>query len=177
MTREEKAASVADLHERFAKASVALIAANKGMSVAQATRLRRTVKAAGGEYKVAKHTLVRRAVANTRFGKIDTLLEGPRALVFGYDDPIAVAKALVEFANQTDKLRIEGGAVEGQIIEPEQVKSLASMPGLDSLRARIATQAMAPGRRLASMVAAPASRIAGAIQTRVKKAEEAGTQE
>lgn len=177
MTRDEKAASVADLHERFARASVALIAANKGMTVEQATRLRRTLKAAGGEYKVAKHTLARRALENTRFGKIDTLLEGPRGLVFGYDDPVAVAKALVEFTNQTDKLQIEGGAVEGQVIEAEQVKALASMPGLDALRARIARQVMGPGRRVASLVVAPAARIAGALEALVKKKEEAGTQE
>lgn len=174
MTREEKAAAVSALHDRFAKASVALVATNKGLTVGQSTRLRRVVRAAGGEYKVAKHTLARRALAETRYGRLADFFVGPRALVFGYTDPVAVAKALVDFAGQNDKIQIEGGAVEGQVIQAEQVKAFATMPDLGSLRARVARLAMSPGQRVASMVVGPAGRIAGAIEAFVKKLEGAG---
>ena len=174
MNREEKVTSVAELRERFTRASVALVAANLGLTAAESRALRRTLRGAGGELKVAKHTLTKIAMQETRYANCGTLLRGPRGLVFGYDDPIAVAKALVDFAAQHQKLQIDGGAIEGQIIQPEQVKALASMPGLPSLQARVASQALAPGRRLAAAVQTPARRIAGAISSLVEKLEAAG---
>lgn len=174
MNREEKVASVAELRERFTRASVALVAANLGLTAAESRALRRTLRGVGGELKVAKHTLSKIAMQETRYANCGTLLRGPRGLVFGYDDPVAVAKALVDFAAQHQKLQIDGGAVEGQIIQPEQVKALAAMPALPALQARVARQALAPGRRVAAAVQSPARRIAGAISALVKKLEAAG---
>ena len=150
------------------------MAANLGLSAAESRALRRTLRGAGGEIKVAKHTLSKIAMQETRYANCGALLRGPRGIVFGYDDPVAVAKALVDFAAQHQKLQIDGGAVEGQIIKPEQVKALASMPALPSLQARVARQALAPGRRVAAAVQSPARRIAGAISSLVKKLEAAG---
>jgi large subunit ribosomal protein L10 len=174
VNREEKTAVVTALHERFTNASVALVTTNLGMTVEQSNALRRTLRAVGGEYKVAKHTLVRLALSETRYGKLDALLEGPRSLVFGYSDPVRVTKTLVDFAEQNNKLQIDGGALEGQVLPADQVKALAKMPPIESLRARIARQAMSPGSRVDSMTAAPASRLAGAIAALVKKLEESG---
>jgi large subunit ribosomal protein L10 len=95
-------------------------------------------------------------------------------LVFGYADPVAVAKALVDFSELHAKLQIDGGAVEGQVIKAEQVKAFASLPGLASLRARVARQALTPGGRIASSLLAPARRVAGAIAALVEKLETAG---
>ena len=103
MNREEKVASVAELHERFSRASVALVASNLGLTAAESRLLRRTLRGAGGELKVAKHTLTKRAMQETRYANCGSLLRGPRGLVFGYDDPIAVTKALVDFAAQQDR--------------------------------------------------------------------------
>lgn len=174
MNREEKVTSVAELHERFSRASVALVASNLGLTAAQSRALRRTLRAAGGELKVAKHTLTKIAMQETAYARCESILRGPRGLVFGYGDPIAVAKALVDFAEQNAKLQIDGGAVEGQLIQPEQVKALAKMPGLSSLQARVARQALSPGTRLAGSIQTPARRIAGAVGSLVKKLEEAG---
>ena len=174
MNRQEKVASVADLHERFSKASVALVASNLGLTAAQSRALRRTLRAAGGELKIAKHTLSKIAMQETAYARCSSIMRGPRGLVFGYADPIAVAKALVDFAEQNAKLQIDGGAVEGQIIKPEQVKALARMPGLSALQARVVRQALTPGTRLAASVQAPARRLAGAIEALAKKLEDAG---
>jgi large subunit ribosomal protein L10 len=173
VNRDEKAASVAELRERFGRASVALVAANLGLTAAQSRALRRTLRAVGGELKVAKHTLGKIAMRETRYANCGDMLRGPRGLVFGYADPVAVAKALVDFAGQHAKLQIDGGAVEGQIIKPDQVKALALMPGLSSLQARIVRQALAPGQRVASALQSPARRIAGAIASRISQLEEA----
>jgi large subunit ribosomal protein L10 len=174
VNREEKSASVAELRERFSRASVAIVAANLGLTAAQSRTLRRTLRGAGGELKVAKHTLTKIAMQETRYANCGSLLRGPRGLVFGYDNPVAVAKALVDFAETHAKLQIDGGAVEGQIIKPEQVKALAAMPGLPALQARVARQALSPSRRLASVVQSPARRIAGAIASLITKLEAAG---
>jgi large subunit ribosomal protein L10 len=160
VNRDEKAASVAELRERFSKASVALVASN--------------LRAAGGEFKVAKHTLGKIAMQETRYARCGSLLVGPRGLVFGYTDPVAVAKALVDFAEQHAKLQIDGGAVEGQVIAADGVKALARMPALPALQALIARQALSPGSRIASSVQAPAQRLAGAVKALITKLEEAG---
>ena len=172
MNREEKAAQITELHDRFSNASVALVTTNLGMTVEQSNALRRTLKSVKAEYKVAKHTLVKRALTDTRYGDLGKLLEGPRCLVFGYDDPVLVAKTLVGFAEQNNKIQVDGGALEGQLIAADQVKALASMPGVGVLRARVVRQAQTPGTRLAALASAPAQRLVGAIAALVKKLEE-----
>jgi large subunit ribosomal protein L10 len=174
VNREEKNTSVAELRERFSRASVAIVAANLGLTAAEARSLRRTLRGVGGELKVAKHTLTKIAMQETRYANCGSLLRGPRGLVFGYDNPVAVAKALVDFAETHAKLQIDGGAVEGQLIKPDQVKALASMPGLPALQSRVARQALSPGRRIAATVQSPARRIAGAIASLIHKLEAAG---
>jgi large subunit ribosomal protein L10 len=174
VNREQKVAVVSELQERFGRACVTLVATNRGLSVADAGALRRKLRAANGEYKVAKLTLVRRALPESGAHGLSSLLEGPRGLVFGYENPITVAKALVEFAGQNKSLEIEGGSIEGQLIDAEQVKALASMPDVGELRARVIAQVMAPARRLASTITGPAARVAGAIAALVEKLEETG---
>jgi large subunit ribosomal protein L10 len=164
---------VVAVKERFEKASVALVATNKGLTVEQANRLRANVRRAGGEYKVVKHTLTRRAVDGTRYGDLARVLRGPQALVFGFDNPVAVAKALVDFAGEIDRLQIDGGAVEGQVIAADGVKALAAMPDLGTLQARLAGIVRTPGSRIASATLAPAQRLAGAIAALIKKLEDA----
>jgi large subunit ribosomal protein L10 len=173
VTRNEKTDQIAAIQERFRKANVALVATNKGLSVDQANRLRRRMRDAGGEYKVTKHTLTRRAIDDTRYKDLGRLLRGPQGLVFGYADPVSVAKALVAFVTEVDKLQLDGGAVEGQVIGADGVKALATMPDLPVLRARVAAQVAGPARRVASLTRAPAQRIAGAVAALVKKLEAA----
>ncbi len=176
MNREEKAEAVTQLQQRFQRAAVTLVAVPKKLTVAQATKLRRAIRAAGGEYKVPKNTLARLALKETAYGKLESLFQGPTSLVFGYADPVAVTKALVKFAEESnDALAIKGGAFEGQPMVAEQVKALASMPSIDVLRARVVAMTKAPGARVVAAMKHPASRIAGAIEALVKqKQNEAG---
>ncbi len=174
MNRSTKETVVSELHDTFGRASVALLATNKGLTVGEATELRRSVRAAGGEMRVAKHTLTRLALADTRYGGLAALLEGPRGLVFGFDDPVGVAKVLVDFAGKHDKLEIEGGALEGEVIAPPGVERLAKMPDLGTLRSQLVGLALSPGSRIATQLASPATRIAGAIAARAAQLEEVG---
>ena len=176
MNRAEKADAVAQLQQRFQRAAVALVAIPNGLTVAQVTKLRRTIRAAGGEYKVPKNTLARLALKETSYTKLDSLFEGPTSVVFGYADPVAVTQALVKFVEDAGgKIAIKGGALEGQAMAAEQVKALATMPSIDTLRARVIGMTQAPGARIVAAARHPASRIAGAIAALVdKKQPEAG---
>lgn len=174
MNRTDKETVVAELHDTFGRASVALVATNRGLTVGESTELRRIIRAAGGEMRVAKHTLTRLALAETRFGDMTQFLEGPRGLVFGFDDPVGIAKILVDFAEKHKKLEIDGGALEGQILGATGVDNLARMPDLPTLQARIVGLVRSPATRIASQVASPATRIAGAIAARVQQLDDGG---
>lgn len=172
MNRSQKETVVSELQGTFGRASVALVATNKGLTVGESTELRRIIRAAGGEMRVSKHSLTKLAVADTRFGDLTKFLVGPRGLVFGFDDPVGVAKALVDFAGDHAKIEIDGGALDGQVIEGEGVKRLAKMPDLATLRSQLVGLALSPAARIASQVSAPATRIAGAISARAEQLEE-----
>ena len=109
MNREEKAAAVADLQERFQRASVTLLASSSGLTVGKMQQLRRALRHAGGEYKVAKNTFARRAVQDTAYAGLQSQLEGPTGLVFGYADPVAVTKVLVKFRRAAREAHHQGG--------------------------------------------------------------------
>jgi len=173
VNRTEKTQAVAELHNRFKQATVTLLASSTKLSVGKMQQLRRAIKQAGGEYKVAKNTFVRRAVKDTAYSRLEELLHGPTGLVFGYSDPVAVTKVLVRFAEESnDALSIKGGALDGQPMRAEQVKALASMPPIEALRARVVSMAKAPGARVVAALQHPASRVAGAVAALVKRREE-----
>lgn len=173
MNRTEKTRAVAELHNRFKQATVTLLASSTRLSVGKMQQLRRAIKQAGGEYKVAKNSFTRRAVKDTAYSRLEQLLEGPTGLVFGYSDPVAVAKVLVRFAEESNEaLKIKGGALDGQPMRAEQVKALASLPPIEALRARVVSIAKAPGGRVVSALRNPASRVAGAVAALAKRREE-----
>ncbi|MFM5952703.1 MAG: 50S ribosomal protein L10, partial [Novosphingobium sp.] len=134
MDRSQKAESVASLNAVFNQAGVVVVTRNLGLSVAQSTDLRTKIRDAGATYKVAKNRLAKLAIVDTNYAGLGDLLTGPTALASS-EDPVAAAKAVVEFAKTNDKIEIVGGSMGTQVLTPEGVKALASMPSLDQLRA------------------------------------------
>ncbi|HVO26038.1 MAG TPA: 50S ribosomal protein L10 [Candidatus Margulisiibacteriota bacterium] len=174
MNREEKAANVAALHERFKQAKVTLLATSQGLSVAKVQQLRRAVKQAGGEYKVAKNTFARRALKETAYAKLEALLEGPTGLVFGYADPVAVAKVLVKFAEENEKLSIKAGFLDDRVLEPAAVTALAKMPSREVLLAQLLGLLQAPAAQLLRTMQEPGARLVrlmGRVRDRLEKSE------
>lgn len=172
MNREGKAASVAELQARFERASVTLVASSTGLTVAKTQELRRALRQAGGELKIAKNTLARRALKDTAYAILDELLAGPTGLVFGYDDPVAVAKVLVRFAEQNDKLSIAGGVLEGRLLAGPAVADLAKLPSREVLLATLLALVQAPAARLLRTVQEPGARLArllGQVRDRLEK--------
>lgn len=159
MDRSQKADSVAQLSEIFAQSGVVVITRNLGLSVAQSTELRSKMRDAGASYKVAKNRLAKLALKDTDYAGLDEYLTGPTAL--GYSaDPVATAKAVVEFAKTTDKIEIVGGSMGATKLDEAGVKALASMPSLDELRGKIVGLVNAPATKVVQLVNAPASKLA-----------------
>jgi large subunit ribosomal protein L10 len=159
MDRSQKAESVASLNATFQEVGVVVVTRNLGMSVAQSTALRGKIRDAGATYKVAKNRLAKLAVKDTNYEGIGELLTGPTALATSVD-PVAAAKAVVEFAKTNDKIEIVGGAMGAQVLTPEGIKALASLPSLDELRAKLIGLVQAPATKVAQLSTAPAAKLA-----------------
>ena len=169
--RTEKRAFVAHLAAVFADTSFVLVAQNKGMTVAQVDALRNKMRAAGATYKVAKNRLATLALDGTRFQGVAPLLKGPTALAWS-TDPVAVAKAAVEFAKGNDKFVILGGALGVQTLNTDGVKALAELPSLETLRAQLLGLIQTPATRIAGVLQAPGSQLARVFSAYAKKDED-----
>jgi large subunit ribosomal protein L10 len=159
MDRDQKSAAVAELNRTFTESGVVVITRNLGMTVAQSTALRVKMLEAGASYKVAKNRLARIAAEGTDYSSISDLLTGPTALSTS-KDPVAAAKAVVEFAKTNDKIEIVGGAMGSTVLDVNGVKALAELPSLDELRAKLVGLIQAPAQKLASVTQAPAAQLA-----------------
>ncbi|MGO9743279.1 MAG: 50S ribosomal protein L10 [Roseiarcus sp.] len=162
MDRAEKKEAVATLHEVFAKTSVVVVAQYSGLTVAQMQRLRRQMRQAGATVRVAKNRLARIALEGTNVAPIGPLLKGP-TLIAHSSDPVAAAKAAVAFAKDNDKFVLLGGALGKSALDVEGVKSLATLPSIDELRARLLGLITAPATKLAQLANAPAAKVARVV--------------
>lgn len=174
MNREEKAAAVAALHERFKKATVALLASSQGLNVAKMQQLRRAVKQAGGEYKVAKNTFTRHALQGTGFASLHDLLDGPTGVIFGYADPVAVTKALVRFAEENEKVSIKGAVLDGEVLQPAAISELAKMPGRGALLVKLLCLMQAPAVQFLRSLQEPGARLVRVLRRARARTEEEG---
>ena len=159
MDRGQKAAAVAELKQTFSEVGVVVVTRNLGLTVAQSTVLRVKMREAGASYKVAKNRLARIAAEGTSYTSLSDLLTGPTALSSS-KDPVAAAKAVVEFAKTNDKIEIVGGAMGSTVLDVNGVKALAELPSLDELRAKLVGLIQAPAQKLASITQAPAAQLA-----------------
>ncbi|MEE4536910.1 MAG: 50S ribosomal protein L10 [Erythrobacter sp.] len=159
MDRSQKADAVAQLNAVFNEVGVVVVTRNLGLTVDQSTDLRSKMRDAGATYKVAKNRLAKLALKDTDYTGIDEFLTGPTALAWS-EDPVAAAKAAVDFAKSNDKLEIVGGSMGTQVLDEAGVRSLASMPSLDELRGKIVGLVNAPATKVAQLMNAPANKLA-----------------
>jgi large subunit ribosomal protein L10 len=159
MERAEKREVVSALHDVFAKTGVVVVAHYAGLTVADMTKLRSDMRSAGGQVKVAKNRLVKLALEGTDAKGIADLLKGPTCLAFSAD-PIAAPKVAVKFAKGNEKFVILGGAMGAQVLDAKGVSSLASLPSLDELRAKLIGLLQAPASKIARTLNEPGAQLA-----------------
>jgi large subunit ribosomal protein L10 len=157
--RAQKQLLTARLHEDLSDTVCVVVTHQTGLSVDEATQLRRQMRSAGARYRVTKNRLVRRALEGTPFEALAPLFTGPTAIAFSHD-PVAAAKAAVEYANRNAKLTIVGGGLSGQPLDPAGVRALATLPSLDELRGRIIGLITAPATKLAVLLQTPGGQLA-----------------
>jgi large subunit ribosomal protein L10 len=149
----EKQQMVSDVTEKLKESSCTVVADYRGLTVAQVTQLRKTLREAGIEFQVLKNTVVRRATAQAELTDLDAVLTGPTAIAFG-KDVVAPAKVLSDFAKKNDKLQIKGGVVEGRVVDAAQIKALADLPSREGLLSMLLSVLQAPVRNFALAVKA-----------------------
>jgi large subunit ribosomal protein L10 len=174
VNKDEKTALIADLHDRVTNASLGVVTEYRGLTVAQMNKLRRELQAVGASYRVTKNTLTRRAIKETAFAKLDELLRGPTGLVTSAKDPVAVAKILVKFAEQNDKLKIQGGVLDGEPLPASAVSALSKLPSREVLIAQLLGLLQAPASQLLRTIQEPGAslvRLLGAIEKSKASAE------
>ena len=163
MDKAGKKELVATLNSAFASNTGSVVVAHySGLTVAQMLKLRREMKKSGATVKVAKNTLVKIALAGTEISSIGSLMKGPTILAYA-NDPVAAPKVAVAFAKDNDKLVILGGAMGSTALDVNGVKSLATMPSLDELRAKLIGLLNAPATKIAQLATAPAAKLARVV--------------
>ncbi len=165
MNREQKSENVAAVKGKFDAAKMAILTEYRGLTVGQMAELRREMYGADGEYKVIKNTLVRIAMKDGEFAVLEPLLKGPNGWVFSYQDPVSLSKALVKFSEHHGMLKIKGGVLEGEFLEPEKVKDLAKMPSREQLQAKLLALMQAPATQLVRLIQEPGARVVRLLDT------------
>jgi large subunit ribosomal protein L10 len=150
---EKKAKIVEDIRERVSQAQIGILADFTGLKVESMTLLRRQVKEAGGELRVAKNTLLRRAAGDGNLIEpISKELTGPNALVLGYVDPVALAKILIKFAQDKPLLKIKGGVMGGKPLTAKEVDSLSKLPAREVLLGQLLGLLQTPPQALVTVL-------------------------
>ena len=152
--RSEKQQDLDNLKTDLAKVSTVILTTFQGISVAEDTKLRRAVQAAGGHYRVVKNTIAERAGAGTPAEPLLKNLEGTNSIAYTAADPVALAKVLTKVAKDVPAFRFKAGMVEGRVLSIEEIQRLAQLPSKDELIGKIMFLLQAPAQRIASALAA-----------------------
>jgi large subunit ribosomal protein L10 len=171
VNRTEKEEVISQLHEKMVAAKAAILAEPKGLDVATVTELRRKFREAKVDYKIVKNTLAQRAAKGTSVEKLSAQFKGPTALIMSYDDVIAPAKIVVDFAKDRENFAIRTAMVDGKVIDAKAVQALAKLPGLKELRAQIASMIAQPATKLVRMLGAPVQQLAQVLNARKDQLE------
>jgi len=168
MNRTEKQNVVTVTNTKLKAAGIALVVHNNGLNAAEMLSLRGKMREAGAEFKVTKNRLTKLAAKDTVFENITDLLKGP-TIIATSQDPVSVAKGLVDFAKTNEKLVIVGGAFGAQVLDAKAIESLAKLPSLNELRAKIVGIIQTPATRIACVLQAPGGQVARVISAKSKK--------
>ena len=173
MPRPEKVVKVERLAERFASASGAVFADFRGLTVKDATELRRTLRGSDTSFAVAKNTLTRIAARQAGLEDALPLLQGPTAVAFFNGDAVAGAKAVLDLSKRFPALVVKGALIEGKVLGEEGARALATLEPKEISFGKVAGMLQAPIARIAYLLQAPLQRISYALAQRGRQADAA----
>jgi len=158
-----KADTVEAMRRAIASQKGAVVAAHRGLTVAEVTSLRKKLREANAEFKVVKNPLIRLAAKGTDFAKLDDVFTGPTAVGFAKSDPVALAKAMKDFAGGNPKVKLKAGYLDGKVLSAKDVEALADTPSRQVLLARLAGGLAAPLTRLVQALSGPERKLVYAL--------------
>ncbi len=137
MNKQGKSEIIDALHEKFANSSASVLVHYSGMSTSQVNEIRRKCHELGVTYQVIKNRLAKRAAQGTETELFSSKFKGPSAIIIGYKDEIAPAKAVVKFVKEFELLKLVGGSLNGKLLTDKEVIQLSKMPGRNELRGQL----------------------------------------
>ena len=168
MDKQTKKNIVEELRNSFKNSSGVVVTHYLGLNSSELTDLRNQVKAIGSKFCVAKNSLAKIASKTTDFESLNDFFSGPTALVFS-EDALAGIKVIKNFSDKNEKLKFITASFDKKIIEFKEFETLAKLPSLEELRAKIVGYITAPHQQLISVLNAPATETAGVIESYSKK--------
>lgn len=175
ISRKKKEQLVADYVDKLSRSNAIFLTDYRGLSVADMESLRAKIREAGGGYSIVKNTLAANALEAASLPVPEDMLTGPTAIGFAYEEVPAVAKVLADFAKSTEILEVKGGVMDGDLLSPKQVSSLASMPPREVVLAQLLGLIQQPGNGVAGIVNAAGNKLAATIKAYADKLENAGS--
>jgi large subunit ribosomal protein L10 len=163
MPKTEKVEKVKELTAEFTSASGAVLADYRGLTVTEATQVRRGLREADARFVVAKNTLARLAAKGAGLDELLPMLEGPTAITFLKGDAVAGAKVLLDMSKRFPALQIKGALVDGTVMGEAQAKSLATLESREVSFGKLAGMLQAPLARMVFLLQAPLQRMAYAL--------------
>lgn len=172
--RTHKALVVDEVRARINGATASIVSEYRGLTVAELAELRHALAAVGGDYKIFKNTLVKRAIDGGEYQPLADYLSGPTALTFVDGDVSAVAKALRDFSRGNPLLVIKGGLADGSLLTSSDLAALAELPPRDVLLARLAGALAAPMQQMAGLLQALPRNLAYGLSALIEQREAGG---
>jgi len=172
MARPEKEASVAEMKERLQACSIAIASQYQGITVEEVTQLRAKMRAEGIKFKVYKNTLAARALKELNLEEATKFMDGPTIWAFS-KDPAAPARILKEFAKNVEKVKVQGGILDGKTIDAKKLEALADLPSRHQLLGQLVGVMAAPLQNFVGVMSAVPRNFLG-VMSAVKAEKEKG---
>ena len=174
VSREKKEQLVADYVDKLSRSNAVFLTDYRGLTVSEMESLRAKIREAGGGFSIVKNTLAARALEAASLPVPEDMLKGPTAIGLVYEEAPAVAKVLTDFAKDTEILQVKGGIMEGNVLSPKQISSLASMPPREVILAQLLGLIQQPGNGVAGVINAAGNKLAATVKAYADKLENEG---
>ena len=146
----QKEKEVNELAEKMKDASLVLLTDYRGITVADVTELRSTLRKINAEYYVVKNNITKRALNKNGITELDDKLVGPTAVIMSNEDYLEPSKTIYEFTKNNEYYKIKGGVIEGKVMTAEEIITLAKLPSREELIAKLAGCLLANVSKLAA---------------------------
>lgn len=163
MPTQRKIETLEQLTEKMSRMQFAVVADYRGMTVAEMYELRSKMYEGGADVVIAKNTLLRMAARATGYDALESLLVGPTAVTFVYDDPAKAAKMVTDYLKEAKKYTVRGGMLGTTVIQADELENVSKMPSRETLYAQIAGGIQSPLSGMVGVLGAPVSDLVGIL--------------